>query len=149
MFISLYYEVICCVLKFILLVTSYKNKTQTCVNQKEYQLVHIPKKMSWTSFLHDYMQSFKQCHQDICFLCLLTLLALGWFYPEQLFLSYDQLWFVFSQFNNHSGKNSFLVVTAKAWVLLVWLNSCASFWDNHYGKEGRIWWLSRLQAGAQ
>lgn len=72
MIISLYYEVICCVLNFILLVTHYKNKIQTCVNQKEYQLAHVPKKMSWTGFLHDYMQNFEQCHQDICFLCLLT-----------------------------------------------------------------------------
>lgn len=73
-----YYGVIYIVLKFILLVTSDKNKIETCISQKEYQLTHEPKNNKrWAGFLHDYMQSSEQCHlENICLLCLLTLLSL-------------------------------------------------------------------------
>lgn len=56
--------------KIYLLVISDKNKMQTCVNQKEYQLANVPKKIRrWTAFLHDCMQSFEQWHlENISFL---------------------------------------------------------------------------------
>lgn len=80
-----YYGVIGNRLKYVLLAISDQNKIQTCMNQKEYQLAHVPKKIRrWTSFLRDSTQSLEQCHlENISSRCVVTLT----FFVLILFLS--------------------------------------------------------------
>lgn len=54
--IHLYYGIMCFVLSLFLLVTCNRNEIYTCVNQKAYQLVDVPKEIKrWTGFLDDCM----------------------------------------------------------------------------------------------
>lgn len=124
-YVRLYYGIICNVLKYILLVISDKNKMQTCVNQNEYQLANVPKKIRrWTGFLHDCMQSFGQWHlsRDSPFFVLILLLS-----NCSSAMACNDL--CSPSLRTPWEDTSFLVVTAKVLVLLAWLKSRANSWD--------------------